>query len=174
MESLRIETERLVITTFDKSMAEIVHMNSLDEDNRSFVPDEVFETLDIAMETILYLMSCYGKKDSPLVYPVLLKNGDNIGYVQVVLYKTKWEVGYHVAKKYTGRGYGTEALQAFLPVLMDYLAIKEILGVCLKENIASQRVLEKCGFILTFSGLDSYQGEDRELHKYLYSKEGIE
>ena len=42
---MRIETERLVITEFSPEMAEDVHLNSLDEDNRRFVPDEVFETV---------------------------------------------------------------------------------------------------------------------------------
>ena len=41
---MRIETERLLITEFVLEMAEDVHKNSLDEDNRRFVPDEVFET----------------------------------------------------------------------------------------------------------------------------------
>lgn len=40
---MRIETERVTITEFDLSMAESVHKNSLDEDTRRFVPDEVFE-----------------------------------------------------------------------------------------------------------------------------------
>ena len=49
---MKIETERLVITEFDLSMAEDVHKNSLDEDTRRFVPDEVFETVEEAKETI--------------------------------------------------------------------------------------------------------------------------
>ena len=36
---MRIETERLIITTFTMDMAEAVHLNSLDEDNRRFVPE---------------------------------------------------------------------------------------------------------------------------------------
>ena len=35
---MRIETERLVITEFNKEMAQVVHENSLDEDNRRFLP----------------------------------------------------------------------------------------------------------------------------------------
>ena len=46
MEKFFIETERLIITEFDESMIESVHENSLDEDNRRFVPDEVFETVE--------------------------------------------------------------------------------------------------------------------------------
>ena len=49
---MRIETERLIITKFDLAMAESVHKNSLDEDNRRFVPDEVFETVEDVKETI--------------------------------------------------------------------------------------------------------------------------
>ena len=39
-----LKTERLTITEFTPDMAQAVHENSLDEDNRRFVPDEVFET----------------------------------------------------------------------------------------------------------------------------------
>lgn len=70
---MRLETERLIITEFDLSMAYDVHINSLDEDNRRFVPDEVFETEEDAKETIEFLMGCYGGTEGPLVYPVLRK-----------------------------------------------------------------------------------------------------
>ena len=92
-----LETERLIITDFTEDMAEAVHLNSLDEDNRRFVPDEVFETVDDARETIEFLMSCYGTQEGPFVHPVLLKTGENIGYVQLVLIDLGWEIGYHIA-----------------------------------------------------------------------------
>ena len=69
-----LETERLKITEFTPDMAQAVHENSLDEDNRRFVPDEVFETVGDAAETIAFLMTQYGKTDGPLVYPVLKKD----------------------------------------------------------------------------------------------------
>lgn len=34
---MRIETERLIITEFDMSMAQSVHLNSLDEEDRKSV-----------------------------------------------------------------------------------------------------------------------------------------
>ena len=43
---MHIETERLIITEFDISMAESVYKNSLDEDTRRFLPDEVFESVE--------------------------------------------------------------------------------------------------------------------------------
>ena len=111
---MRLETKRLIITKFDLSMAEAVHKNSLDEDNRRFVPDEVFETVEEAKETIEFLMGCYESGEGPLVYPVLLKDGTNIGYVQLVPVEEGVEVGYHIAKEFTGAGYATEALNELL------------------------------------------------------------
>ena len=50
---MRIETARLLITEFTMDMAQAVHLNSLDEDNRRFVPDEVFETVEAAAELVV-------------------------------------------------------------------------------------------------------------------------
>lgn len=164
-----IKTERLLITEFNESMIESVHYNSLDEDNRRFVPDEVFETIDKARETVEWLISSYQGNEGPYVYPMLLA-GTNIGYVQAVRIENGWEIGYHVAKAYTGKGYSTEAVTAFLPVIMNNLNINHIYGICLAENIASHRVLDKCGFILEYDGVGSYQGVERPIRRYKYNK----
>ena len=166
-----LKTDRLTITEFTPDMAQAVHENSLDEDNRRFVPDEVFETVEDAAETIDFLMSQYGGSDGPFVYPVLLMDGTNIGYVQAVpLGDGIWEIGYHIGGKYTRHGYATEAVKAFLPVIMPKIGISKMAGICLADNIASQKVMEKCGFVLEFKGIDNYQGEQREICRYWFVK----
>ena len=165
---MKIATERLIITEFDLSMAESVHINSLDEDNRCFVPDEVFESVEDAEETLRFLMSVYATDDGPLVYPVLMKNGTNIGYVQLIPITDGFEVGYHIAKPYTCNGYATEALKAFLEFIMPVKNIDKVYGVCLAENSASIKVLEKCSFEKTFEGIGEYQGCRRNIFKYIY------
>ena len=160
---MRIETARLVITEFTPDRAEAVHRNSLDADNRRFVPDEVFETLEEAQETVDFLIGCYGGDEGPFVYPVLLKTGENIGYVQLVPIPEGWELGYHIAAGFTGKGYATEAAQAFLPAIARERGLSEIYGVCLAENAASVRVMEKCGFANLFRGVGPYQGAQREI-----------
>lgn len=168
---MKIETERLIITEFDLSMAENVHKNSLDEDNRRFVPDEVFETIEDAKETIEFLMSVYETGDGPLVYPVLLKDETNIGYVQLVPIEEGYEVGYHIGKEYTGKGYATEALGAFLQDIMPKKNLDAVYGICVSENFASVKVLEKSGFKKEYEGMGQYQGENRQIVKYVLKKE---
>lgn len=166
---MRIDTERLIITEFNMDMAEGVHINSLDEDNRRFVPDEVFETVEDAAETVEFLMGCYESGEGPLVYPALLKDGTYIGYVQAVpMGDGVWEVGYHIGGAYTKKGYATEAVKAFLPVIMPRLGITEMLGICLTENIGSIKVMERSGFVKEFQGMGNYQGEDREICKFAF------
>jgi len=165
---LPIITRRLYITRLDESMAESMHINSIDEDNRRFVPDEVFETVNDARAIIKTLISYYECDDKPLVYPIILNDGQNIGYVQAVPIFEGWEIGYHVARPFTGNGYATEALTAYLPPVMRRLGVDKIHGVCLAENAASRKVLEKCGFILAFDGPGPYQGKERHIRRYIW------
>ena len=157
---MTLETERLMITEFTLDMASAVQENSVDVDNRRFVPDEVWETVEEAAETLKFLISQYGSLDGPLVYPVMVKKTkDNIGYVQLCpIDDGKWEIGYHIAKKYTGNGYATEAVKAFLPLIAKQVGISEIYGICLAENTASLAVMRKCGFENVFTGIGLYQG----------------
>lgn len=170
--TMKIETSRLLITQFDTSMARSVHLQSLDEDTRRFVPDEVFETEEEASETVRFLMDCYASGEGPLVYPILLKDGSYIGYVQAVpLEDGTWEIGYHIGKEFTSHGYATEAVRAFLPVILKQLGISRIKGICLAENAASRRVLEKCGFAMLWEGTGSYQGREQMVCHYVYPEE---
>ena len=158
-----IETNRLIITKFTPDMAQAVHQNSLDEDTRRFLPDEFFETVEDAAETIDFLMSQYEGADGPFVYPIITNDSKNIGYVQLCqIDDGSWEIGYHIAKQFTGHGYATEAVKAFLPVMAKKLNIKEVYGICLAENTASVRVLEKCGFV------QIYQGKEAQIVKTVW------
>ncbi len=166
---MRIETKRLIITDFTMDMAEAVHLQSLDEDNRRFMPDEVFETVEDAAETIEFLIGCYQSGEGPLVYPVLLKDETYIGYVQAVPFDNgTYEIGYHIGGDFTKSGYATEAVTAFLPVIMKQLNITEITGICLAENKASQKVMERCGFTKLFEGMGRYQGKEHSICRYVY------
>ncbi len=170
-----LETERLKITEFTPDMAQAVHENSLDEDNRRFVPDEVFETVEEAAETIAFLSSQYGKTDGPLVYPVLLKDDTCIGYVQAVPFDDgTWELGYHIGERYRKQGYCTEAVNAFLPVILKKLGIPSIKGVCLAANLPSRRVMEKCRFAFEYEGVGPYQGERKEICLFSFPPDGKE
>ena len=150
----------------DQSMCEDVFHNSQDENNKRFVPDEVFDSLEEASEVVNQIIKSYENKDGPFVYAVIRKeDSKNIGYVQLVKIEEGWEIGYHIAEAFAGNGYATEAANLFLKYLKDNTQIKEIYGIALASNKASRRVLEKCGFELIFEGNGLYQGRKRKIIK---------
>jgi RimJ/RimL family protein N-acetyltransferase len=58
------------------------------------------------------------------------------------------EVGYWIGRAWWGRGVGTRALE----LLLDVVTERPLYGVVAADNIASIRVLEKCGFRAVGSG----------------------
>lgn len=159
-----IKNNRVSIVHITTDMCEDIWQNSIDENNRRFVPDEVFETLEETKEVVDMIISNYKNDEAPYIYAVI-RNEDtaNLGYVQLVEINDGWEIGYHIAQKYCGHGYATEAVQLFLEYLKEQNKVKEIYGIALFDNIASRRVLEKNGFELIFQGLGMYQGQERKI-----------
>ncbi|MBI5946230.1 MAG: GNAT family N-acetyltransferase [Chloroflexi bacterium] len=68
------------------------------------------------------------------------------------------EVGYMLSRKFWGRGYSTEGARAGLEFGFKTLRLDQIIGLVHPENIASQRVLIKCGMTFTYQA--SYFGMD--------------
>ena len=166
---MNIKTSRLTIKTFSLDMAKSVYENSQDDDTRRFVPDEVYDSVEEARAAIEFLISRYDSTDGPFVYPIITNDSKNIGYIQLCqIDDGSWEIGYHIAKQFTGQGYATEAVKAFLPAMAKKINIKEVYGICLAENTASVRVLEKCGFTQIYKGLGNYQGKDAQIIKAIW------
>lgn len=59
---------------------------------------------------------------------------------------TRAEVGYWVGFDYWGQGYCAEALACLLDFGLGHFAITRFVGRCAASNLASAKVLEKCGF----------------------------
>jgi RimJ/RimL family protein N-acetyltransferase len=81
--------------------------------------------------------------------------GNATGTVRTILYGTQvagnivcWEqdgrslIGYWLGREYWGKGIATQALSMFLLLM----AVRPLYAYVAQHNIASRRVLEKCGF----------------------------
>lgn len=74
--------------------------------------------------------------------------------------------GYALARAYWGNGYMPEALRAVFVYEFETLATQQINGECEQPNVASARVMEKCGmrFLGDFYAPDFEGHWARELH----------
>jgi [ribosomal protein S5]-alanine N-acetyltransferase len=58
------------------------------------------------------------------------------------------DIGYHLLPSHWGQGYATEATRAVIRWCFENLDVHRIQADCTDGNIASERVLLKCGFTL--------------------------
>ncbi len=82
---------------------------------------------------------------------IVRKDGANIGYLSFkgIPEDGIVEIGYGIGEEYRGYGYATEALETILEWAFDQPGVTCVAAETLADNAASQRVLEKCGFIPT-------------------------
>jgi len=58
------------------------------------------------------------------------------------------QLGFQLDPSAWGNGYATEALRAYLPALFTtFPGLEDVKSLVLGGNVASKRVLEKCGFV---------------------------
>ena len=63
------------------------------------------------------------------------------------------EIGYSVLAEYRGRGYATEAAQAFVRWALSHASIVDIVAQTFPSLPGSIRVMEKCGMMFVGAGL---------------------
>ncbi len=82
--------------------------------------------------------------DETVIKQTILVGGQVAGSVVSFLHAGRREVGYWIGKDYWGRGIATRALTAFL----RQVQARPLYAGVVKDNIASLRVLQKCGFTI--------------------------
>jgi RimJ/RimL family protein N-acetyltransferase len=80
--------------------------------------------------------------DGHVAKKTIIFNGQVAGQVLSFQQFGEPEVSYWIGKEYWGKGVATTALSQFL----NHLKIRPLYARAAKDNIASIRVLEKCGF----------------------------
>jgi RimJ/RimL family protein N-acetyltransferase len=82
--------------------------------------------------------------DRSNILRTIVVDGDVAGNVLSWDQTGQQEVGYWLGREFWGRGIATRALELFL----DEVTIRPLYAHVAKHNVASRRVLEKCGFVI--------------------------
>jgi RimJ/RimL family protein N-acetyltransferase len=83
-----------------------------------------------------------------VILRAIVFKGRVAGHVQSWKEKYDQKVGYWVGREYWGRGIATSALAEFL----KEIKIRPLYSHVANHNMASRRVLEKCGFVILDEG----------------------
>ncbi len=135
-----IETNRLKIYTSSKEQME------------KFIEEQSLDVLKEAYTEMLNgSLTHTDKWEWYAIWMIELKDGTHIGELcfKGVSEDGEAEIGYGIQEDYQGLGYATEAVTAVVEWALKQQGIKHITAETEISNIASQKVLNKVGFIPT-------------------------
>jgi [ribosomal protein S5]-alanine N-acetyltransferase len=145
-----LETERLQLHRLTN--ADVDHIIALRGNPLAmkYIPRPLIETKKAALAH-LKMIDDNIENNIAINWGVYLKEiNDFIGFMGIYRIQPenfRAEIGYMVLPQYSGKGFTTEAIKAILTYAFDVLQFHSIEGVIAPENIASERVLQKNGFV---------------------------
>ena len=165
-----LETERLLLRPLKISDAEAIYNNwATDPEVSKYVRWSAHQSIDVTVE---WLSSAEKNITSEKSYDwgfVLKETGEIIGSGGVYYNDEQkmFEVGYVMMKKHWNKGLTTEAAKAMVDFAVNKLKQTELYARYAKENVASGKVMEKCGFVYrsdgeysSFDGKRTFQGRE--------------
>lgn len=156
--SIIIETPRLLLRTFTSDDAQLLYELNEDPEVIRFTHDPIWnlnQAIEILEKNILpqYALYNHGR------WAVHLKpNHEFIGWCGLK-YRTELaevDLGYRFKKKFWNNGFATEAVYASIKYGFEKLNLHLITGRAELANIASCKVLERCGML--YIGMQQVDG----------------
>lgn len=135
-----IETERLKLYAASRAQME------------AFIASQNYDELKAAYTEMLEgCLAHPGQWEWYAVWMVERKDGTHVGELcfKGLDANGSAEIGYGVQPEYEGCGYATEAVAAAVGWALRQPGVNCVTAETDRDNLASQRVLEKCGFVTT-------------------------
>ena len=174
-----LQTERLVLRAFAAGDGPAFHEYMSDPEvarYTSLLPI----SLEQAQEMVYNIVNAQAASDAPpFAFAIALRgDGTLIGNCRLKRDRDdpdQADIAYFLNSRYWGRGYATETVRALIAYGFGTLGLRRIYGLCVPENVASRRVMEKAGIKaeepLTFYAEQGhfYRGEFRDLTYLRYA-----
>ncbi len=142
-----LETERLLLQRLKYEDAEEIFYTYASKPRATqYLSWATHESID---DTRLFLQYAIANWNfgTDYSYSIRLKSGLFIGSIGVVNDEGKVQIGYVLSPAHWGQGYTTEACSSVLSVLRTFKDVYRIGTFVDAENIASIKVLQKCGMV---------------------------
>ena len=166
-------TERLILRQIQLDDAERLFSMRSSEKMMAFIQRPRAKTLEDATKLIESMQEGLGKKES-IVWVMSLKNDPEmigtIGFWRMTPEHFRAEIGYLLHADYWQQGIAYEALVKVLEYGFNVMNCHSIEANIDPKNTASQRLLEKAGFVKEAHFKEDYFWEGQFLDSAVYSK----
>ena len=145
-----LETERLLLRRVAKTdVNEILELRGNPE-TMKYIPRPLATTKDEALAHIKMINDKIEANEG-INWAITIKGNPKligvIGHYRIQPENHRCEIGYMILPQYNGKGYVTEAIKVVLAYGFEVLQMHSIEAVIDPDNIASERVLQKNGFV---------------------------
>ena len=143
-----LKSDRLLLRRFNKSDLNELYESYINQDEFLYYANKEKIDIDELIGMLILIEENY-LKDNYYNWLIVRKIDNTIlGSINL---KEKEEsvlsINYAIDNRYTYNGYMSEALELIKNYCFRELKVRKLVGACCVENIASKRVMEKCGFI---------------------------
>ncbi len=145
--TIELYSARLILRRFRETDAEDIFKSYLNDDDFLYYANKTAATLEQVKETLQGIAERYNSEDY-YNWLITLKDGTVIGAVNLRAdnQSDSLQINYAVDGRHRNNGYMTEALNIVKDFAVNRINAERFCGGCEANNIASKRVMEKCGF----------------------------
>ncbi|HET6990444.1 MAG TPA: GNAT family N-acetyltransferase [Bacteroidia bacterium] len=168
-----VKTERLTLRQLRESDKHEMHAMRSDPKLMHFIPRPMTKNNEEAA-TLIGTMNESISKNEMINWAITFSGEDKligmVGFFRMKPEHYRAEIGYMLHADYHGKKVMEEAVNGALRFGFDKLKFHSVEAVISPENIPSQKLIEKCGFVKEahFKDYEFYNGEFRDI--LVYSK----
>jgi ribosomal-protein-alanine N-acetyltransferase len=144
----RLTTPRLVLRPLEMSDAQAVFAYARDEQVARYLSWRAHRTLADSRQFLAETLARYAV-GRPASWGIELAADARLigtaGFVNVSAREGRAEIGYVLARDYWGQGLASEAVREIIRFALIELGLSRVEARCHVDNVASQRLLERCG-----------------------------
>ena len=160
--TMELHTDRLILRRFRESDAEGIYNSFVNDEGFLYYANKEARSLEQERASLIGIEEKYDSREY-YNWLITLKDGTVIGAINLNVenYNESLEFNYAIDDRHRDHGYMTEALNAVKEFAVNRLNVNRFCGGCEANNLASGRVMEKCGL--------NYEGT---LRSYLKLRDG--
>lgn len=167
-----LETERLQLRRVVNSDVNEIFALRSDKETMKYIPRPLVKTKEDALEHIALIDSKIDNNEG-INWAITLKNDPKliglIGHYRIKPEHYRAEIGYMLLPEYHGKGIITEAIKEVVKFGFEIMKLHSIEAVIDPENFASEKVLQKNGFVKEAHLRENECFEGRFLDTVIYS-----
>ncbi|NOH04806.1 MAG: GNAT family N-acetyltransferase [Chloroflexi bacterium] len=149
---LTLITERLILRPFTMDDCEALLAITQEPDIFRYFPTKAAWDMEKVERNIQHQINHWKMFGYGQMAVTMRETGQLMGWcgLEFLNDTNETEVGYLLGHAFWGKGLATEAARASVQFGLEEIGLREIIGLTDPLNIASQRVLEKCGLSFTW------------------------